>query len=111
MHKMFVLAAVALASVSAHADFNTDGISGQVTCTGNGLVVTINANRTLFRVVEQGRSEVFTITGRDSDGDTEVTRTGAFRFGATVVTATLSFDDRGDSLELGGRTFALRCPQ
>src|ERR1041385_1322030 len=88
--------AILALSSAAFADYNTDSIAGPVTCSGPGLLVTINARRTQFTVRSRNQVRVYTVTRRGGDGDTRITREGVMQFGRIVSRAELSLDDQGD---------------
>ena len=109
--KVMILASVFLLSSLASASYNTDAIKGEVRCTGKGVSVTINANRSQFVITENGTPSTYNVSTHNGDGDTAITYVGKLQFSLTGITSSLTFSDRGDQLEVSGRTIALRCPQ
>jgi hypothetical protein len=96
----------------SHADYNSSAIDGPVTCSTKGITVTINKDRTSFTVTQTREPAIFNVVGEpDGDGDTYVSFTGQLQMDHQKDEAVLTFSDQGDTLEIGGKTRSLKCPE
>ena len=95
-----------LVSAVSFADYNTDAISGSVTCKGAGVSVTINAKRSQITVKQNGESELYDVgNARDSDGDTQVTYPGSCTLPTSPIKCSFLLTTRAIPLSLMEKRF------
>jgi hypothetical protein len=109
----FIFTALVLFSMStsSFAMFSNDMLGEAISChNGSGFDVTISKNRAAIIVFHDGVKTVYNVVNSKhpaSDGDTFITYVGINGSGSNSQKATLSFDDMGDNLVLGGKTLLL----
>lgn len=112
--KKFVTLTLALLSLSAFADYNSDAIRGDVLCkiAGGGGTVILKADRkTFIATLLQGRGvpplkTTYVVSKRESDGGTMVQY-----FSKTADWGILTLSDSGDTFEMDGAYTNLICPK
>jgi len=93
------------------ADYNTDAPGKSIRCTAPGMVVVMDRARTIIKetdAIDPGHPEVYTVTQRETDGDTSISYEALNEDDEVVLT----FDDQGDTITYDGNDpIALNCPQ
>jgi hypothetical protein len=109
---LMVSALILCASAVTRADYNDDVVGQQVSCKARNLLVVASKNRKALIVERDGVKTVYNTVNLDklaTDGDTYVSYVALNGQGSKADKAILTFDDRGDTLELNGETIPVHC--
>lgn len=102
-----------LFSTTSFAMFSDDELGAIVTCAPNNSTnfrVSITADRRKIVLSNDQLKKIFNVVNfakPASDGDTYITYVGLLGYGATATKVKMTFNDRGNTFDLNGKTIAI----